>query len=130
MTRPMIVLFLLVAACETTPRASSSPAARPGAAPSMPVPVIDTIDVLEPPAPAFEEIDLDVAEGAQTGATPTGVREIHPHGGMSDCLEMYSACSPDPANPAIRRCTSAPLLLACGQTGTIPHGETLFCRCP
>jgi hypothetical protein len=45
------------------------------------------------------------------------------------CLEMYSACSPDPNGG--QRCTSAPYHLDCGQTGTVPNGgDKVRCVCP
>ncbi len=121
----MLVLVLL--ACETTPRAPETP--RPSTeVPSMPIPVIETPAVL-PSEPPTDDGLLDEGELDEPVA-PGAAREIHPHGGMSDCLEMYSSCAPDPATPGAARCTSAPLLLACGQSGTIPGGERLLCVCP
>ena len=124
----LALLFLLAVACETTPRTPVPSVPTPGAVPALPIPVIETPELLAPPQPGLEEIDLD--EAPAEGETPSGAREIHPHGGMADCLEMYSACAPDPATPGAQRCTSAPLMLACGQSGTIPGGERLVCVCP
>lgn len=136
----MAMLFLFALACDTSePRPSASrEGARgvpiePTGVPPMPVPVIETSEVLAPPRPSIEEVDLGDEEEVDEEALPElpeGTRAIHPHGGMTDCLEMYSACSPDPGHPGAEHCTSAPLLLACGQSGTIPGGETLVCVCP
>jgi hypothetical protein len=128
-----VLVLVLALGCETTSHAPAERPSEPTAVPTMPIPVIETHEVIEPPPPSFDEDDLvEEAEAADDAvhAPASGAREIHPHGGMADCLEMYSACSPDPATPGAQRCTSAPLLLACGQTGTIPGGDTLICVCP
>jgi hypothetical protein len=134
-TRSSMALFFLFALACNNPTSRPEPRGtptEPTGVPAMPVPVIETTEVLAPPAPSLDDVDLegddlDVEDEAEA---PSGAREIHPHGGMTDCLEMYSACSPDPASPGAQRCTSAPLLLSCGQSGTIPGGETLVCVCP
>ena len=60
--------------------------------------------------------------------TAAGRRELHPLDGNSDCMEMYSACTMVNGE---NQCTSAPLLLACGETGRLPStGEQLTCVCP
>jgi hypothetical protein len=125
----LVLSFALVLACETPPRApsTSAPTAAPSA-PTMPIPVIDTGEVIEPAHPTLDDVALDTPEDDEIA--PSGAREIHPHGGMSDCLEMYSACAPDPDHAGTQRCTSAPLLLACGQTGDIPGGGSVVCVCP
>lgn len=128
------MLLALVTACETsrTSRSSAAPHEPEGAPPAMPIPVIETHEVLPAPTPIVvddEELGL-VAEEEEDEVAADGAREIHPHGGMTDCLEMYSACEPDPDHGGAPRCTSAPMLLSCGQRGTIPGGDTLVCVCP
>jgi hypothetical protein len=60
-----------------------------------------------------------------TGKAGKRPRDIHPIGGP-DCIEMYTVCMGD-----AHLCTSAPLILECGQTGDLPStGERLRCVCP
>jgi len=63
-----------------------------------------------------------------TKRPPRGARVVHPlTPDMDGCLEMYSACGPE---PSARRCTSAPFHLDCGASGRVPNGDLLFCECP
>ncbi|MEI8254121.1 MAG: hypothetical protein WCJ30_00445 [Deltaproteobacteria bacterium] len=65
-------------------------------------------------------------------ARPPRVRELRPLAPGSDyCTEMYSSCSREPNGS--ERCTSAPFMIACGQTRPSPHrgdNSQLRCVCP
>jgi hypothetical protein len=82
------------------------------------------------PSPTTTVADIPVAPSPSTGgaATTGGQRELHPLEGNNDCMEMYSACK---LVNGENLCTSAPLLLACGETARLPStGEQLTCICP
>lgn len=87
--------------------------------------------VTEPaPAPTTSISDTPVDQQPSTGggATAVGQRELHPLEGNNDCMEMYSACK---LVNGENLCTSAPFLLACGETARLPStGELLTCVCP
>jgi hypothetical protein len=63
------------------------------------------------------------------GTSAAGARrDLHPIEGNTDCMEMYSACT---LLNGENQCTSASLLLACGETARLPStGEQLTCVCP
>jgi hypothetical protein len=55
-------------------------------------------------------------------------RELHPIGGGTSCLEMYSACRVEKDENV---CTSAPFVIECNETRALPsNGELLHCVCP
>jgi len=81
----------------------------------------------EPPAPsqALPTTDTVVAEQKQSALPP---RELHPKGGRSKCVEMYSYCT---TTNGQRSCTSAPFALECGEEGELPSSRQLLrCVCP
>lgn len=80
------------------------------------------------PTTKAEDIPVDLESSTGGAATTAGQRELHPLEGNSDCMEMYSACK---LVNGENLCTSAPLLLACGETARLPStGEQLTCVCP
>jgi hypothetical protein len=71
---------------------------------------------------------IAVNQVAATDGIEHSARDIHPVIGASSCVEMYSACKPSSGDSL---CTSAPLLIECGEAGKIPPtGEILRCVCP
>ena len=69
-----------------------------------------------------------VNEAAAANGIERSPRDIHPVVGAGTCIEMYSACKPSSGDSI---CTSAPLLIECGEAGKIPPtGELLRCVCP
>ncbi len=100
---------------------------QPVAPPAAPVPPA----VVVPPAAATASSGVAVPASPTPAVPPKGARVLHPIGGsMEGCLEMYSACGPDPEGKG-QRCTSAPFNLNCGASGKVPGGtELLFCACP
>lgn len=126
----LLVLGALFLAC-TAPTEPNKPAAPTPPAPPAPVtpPAAPTPPIaVTPPTPPVVPI------GSPSPAAPppplAGHRDIHPLGGDATlgCIEMYSACTPDPKGG--QRCTSASYNLDCGQTGQVPGGDRLRCVCP
>ena len=129
----LLVLGALFLAC-TAPTEPNKPAAptppappaavTPPAAPSPPIaatPPTPPVMPVAPPPPTVTAAPLPPLAGH---------RDIHPLGGDATlgCIEMYSACTPDPKGG--QRCTSASYNLDCGQTGQVPGGDRLRCVCP
>jgi hypothetical protein len=82
------------------------------------------------PSATTKVADMSVDPQPSTGgaANAVGQRELHPLEGNNDCMEMYSACKMVHGE---NLCTSAPFLLACGETARLPStGEQLTCVCP
>lgn len=66
-----------------------------------------------------------VAEEKSSALPP---RELHPKGGRSKCVEVYSSCT---TTNGQRSCTSAPFTLECGEEGELPSTRQLLrCVCP
>ena len=82
---------------------------------------------------AFAFAGCEKEEPAHKGKdAPVGAtRTLHPlNDDAKSCLEMYSACEPDPSGSG-ERCTSAPFHLECDEKAKLPStGETLHCVCP
>ena len=83
-------------------------------------------DVFEQDIGGFIDRATQVVEWGKASAEPSGqVRDIHPIGGGTDCIEMYTVCNQQ------SNCTSSPLVFSCGATAKLPtSGETLRCVCP
>jgi hypothetical protein len=90
-----------------------------------------------PTGPETASPDAAVAEASRSPAPSAGgtsgparkARTIRPlSAGKSGCIEMYSACFDRPEG---RTCTSAPFVLDCGESGSLPStGELVSCVCP
>ena len=62
---------------------------------------------------------------AESVAPSNQSRNVHPIGGGTECIEMYTVCDQQ------SNCTGAPLVFSCGATAQLPTtGETLRCVCP
>lgn len=134
--RSLVLVALVLAACTgQAPPAKTEPEAAK-ATPPGPV---------APPVTADTNVEVEAAKPGTTGAKVEaakpevkaetkapmpipGVRDLRPLGGGTSCVEMYSACSPDGKGREL--CTSAPLMLDCGERGKLPSGEALRCVCP
>jgi len=110
-----------------------------GVAPVEPVKAVEPVQAVQPvqPVKAGEPVQPgEPAKGVEPVVQPVGAvgplaghRDIHPIGdGAPGCVEMYSACSPDPKGG--QRCTSARYDLDCGETGQAPGGDKIRCVCP
>lgn len=121
MRRIFLGLVLLTACSAPEPTRPAPPAAAtpPTAPPSPPA-----------PAPPIAAPPTSAPPPAAPLPPLAGHRDIHPLGGDTalGCVEMYSACTPDPKGG--QRCTSASYNLDCGQTGQVPGGDRLRCVCP
>jgi hypothetical protein len=85
-------------------------------------------DAPPPPEPQSTEQALSVAPPAPPEPPAGSVREVHPKGGRSSCLEMYSSCTTVDGQLS---CTSAPFSLECGEEAALPSTrERLRCICP
>lgn len=116
----------------TKPAAPTAPptptAVTPPVAPTPPTPPVAPVAPIPPTSPVAPTPPTPPAAPATPPPPLAGHRDIHPRGGDM-CLEMYSACSPDPNGG--QRCTSAPYHLDCGQTGQVPNGgDKVRCVCP
>lgn len=126
MVRNWSSLSLLLLAC-ASPSAPPSPSAQGAATPAR-APAAE-----KAPAPKTASESgtprepVDPAPG-DAPAPIAGVRDLHPRSGLPDCLEMYSACSPD--GQGGQRCTSASFTLGCGESGQVPGGDRVRCVCP
>jgi hypothetical protein len=137
-----VVTLCASIACAVLLAACAKEEARP--APSVPVVPAQTVvpAPAEEPQSAQEAADAAVvaaddaaaatsraAAPARASGRPAGakLREIHPLSpSRPDCLEMVSYCTGKP-----RRCTSAPLHIACGEEAEVAaRKEWLRCVCP
>lgn len=127
MPRLSLVLAALLVGCgaPATPTPNKPAVVTPPAKPPGPPPVA------EPVAPPVTPPGSVATPTSPKPLPPpiAGVRDKQPLPGMPECLEMYSACSPD--GKGGQQCTSARFTLACGETGKVPGGgDTLRCVCP
>ena len=128
----LILLGALLVSC-TAPAEPAKPAApSPPSPPTAPTPPTPPTAPTPPPPPIAETPPTPPTP--PTPATPppplAGHRDLHPLPGLGDgCVEMYSACTPDPKGG--KQCTSARYDLDCGKTGQVPEGgDKVRCVCP
>ena len=128
MPRCVTLLAVLLLGCQAPAPDADKPVL---AAPAKPGPPAENSAEASPvAAPAAAVPRAVAADPADPSAPPpiAGVRDKHPIGGMAECLEMYTTCTPDGKGGL--RCSSERFTLACGATGKVPGGDVLRCVCP